>query len=503
MKFLLVLSLTSQLGNIIRMGSPVTAAPVVCNVPVGTSIQSVIDVSAPGTTFTLCAGVHVQQVIAPHTGDTIQGQMIGSTKLATMSGAATLTGWVSDSGRWYVTGQTQAGDVTGSTATYCIEATHPRCNYPEDVYFDGVQKIHEDALADVGAGEWFFDYAADRIYVGDDPTGATVKTSVTPHVFPVTAGNCTSQADNVVFRDMIVEMYAAPTSGAAVNAGCSQQGALGWRVINVEARFNHGAGIGNDTETWTVNSYVHHNCDLGLVGAGSDILIYNNEIAYNNIMAGSSSATCGHDPFWESGGSKWVFTTNLIVSTNFSHHNYGNGLWTDINNLDTGYYSNIVEDNRLSGIMHEVSYDAVIYGNTLRRNGTGQDFPGYVTGACILVAGSPNVIVTGNTCVDNWQGITGLDDDSRGSGLFGAWNLANLNVHTNTITSSTSTSGAGRTGVADADGTDAFSDGNTFENNDYFIGPNTNYFFWQAGDINETAWGALGHDVPDGSVTRL
>ena len=74
--------------------------------------------------------------------------------------------------------------------------------------------------------------------------------------------------------------------------------------------------------------------------------------------------------FWAAGGSKWVHTTNLIVRGNFSHHNDGPGLWTDINNIYSRYENNVVEDHRRGGIFHEISYDAVMRTNTLRRNGT-------------------------------------------------------------------------------------------------------------------------------------
>ena len=160
------------------------------------------------------------------------------------------------------------------------------------------------------------------------------------------------------------------------------------------------------------NNYVHHNCGFGFVGAGVNVVVEGNEIAYNNIMAGSTN-TCGSDSFWGAGGSKWVCTTSLIVRGNFSHHNDGPGLWTDINNIYSLYENNIIEDNVRGGIFHEISYDATIRNNTIRRNGTGKDYPWWTTGAGIEIVSSRNVEVYGNTLVDNWQGITGLEGPSR------------------------------------------------------------------------------------------
>ena len=124
----------------------------------------------------------------------------------------------------------------------------------------------------------------------------------------------------------------------------------------------------------------------------------------------------------------------MVVRGNFSHHNRGPGLWTDINNIHTLYENNTVEDNERGGIFHEISYDATIRNNTSRRNGTGKDFPYWTTGAGIEIVSSRNVEVHGNTLEDNWQGITGLDDH-RGTGNAGPYTLINLNVHDNVVTS--------------------------------------------------------------------
>ena len=376
-----------------------------------------------------------------------------------------LTGWVFDGTRWYVSGQTQGSTPATSAAEAC-RPTHPRCSFAEDLFVDNVMKYHEDVLAEVGPGEWFFDYAADRIYVGDNPAGHVVETSVTPHLFNP------SGADNVTIQDLIVEKYASPTASAAVNLGYSPYGAENWIVTGSEVRWNHGAGIGLDTNTIARNNYVHHNCGFGFVGAGIGVVVESNEIAYNNIMAGSTK-TCGYESFWGAGGSKWVWTTNLIVRGNFSHHNDGPGLWTDINNIYTLYENNIIEDNVRGGIFHEISYDATIRNNTIRRNGTGKDFPWWTTGAGIEIVSSRNVEVYGNTLVDNWQGITGLNDH-RGSGIHGAYVITNMNVHDNTVTSLINEGGGGRTGLVDTVGTDVFlpAANNRFQRNSYTLGTN-------------------------------
>jgi len=461
----------------------------------GQSIQAIVDGHPAGTTFLLKAGVHRMQTITPRTGDTFSGEMNGTTRLTTLSGARLLTGWTADGARWYVSGQTQGGTPQVRAEDAC-RPTHSRCSYAEDLFFDNVMKYHEDVLAEVGPGEWFFDYGADRIYVGDNPAGHSVETSVTPALFNQ------SSADDVTLQNLIIEKYASPTATAAVNLGYSPYGADDWVVTGSEVRWNHGAGIGLDTKTAARGNYVHHNCGFGFVGAGTGVVVESNEIAYNNIAAGSSTTTCGYNAYWGAGGSKWVWTTNLIVRGNFSHHNDGPGLWTDINNIHTVYENNVIEDNTRGGIFHEISYDATIRNNTLRRNGTAKDYAWWTTGAGIEIVSSRNVEVYGNTVVDNWQGITGLNDH-RGSGNFGDYTLTNLNVHDNTITSRVTDAGAGRTGVVETAGTEAFSAAanNRFQRNTYVLGTNAKYFMWNAADHSEFAWQSFGQDAA-GSFQR-
>jgi hypothetical protein len=138
------------------------------------------------------------------------------------------------------------------------------------------------------------------------------------------------------------------------------------------------------------------------------------------------------------------------------------------------------------------------------RNGRTQPFRGWVDGAGILVAGSSDVEVYGNTLIDNWQGITGLEGH-RGSGIYGEWVLKNLNVHDNKVAQTgTSLSGSGRSGIIDTAGTGAFSllSNNRWLQNTYWL-PSTqpNSFIWSGQDVTDRGWVAAGQDV-NGTFNR-
>ena len=253
-------------------------------------------------------------------------------------------------------------------------------------------------------------------------------------------------------------------------------------------RWNHFAGITGAPGSITRRNNIHHNGALGLQGSGENILVANNEIAYNGFA--------GYNPFWGSGGAKWVWTSKLVVRDNTVHHNRGPGLWTDINNIYTLYEGNVVEDNERGGIFHEISYDATITKNIARRNGTGKDWPHWTTGAGIEIISSRNVEVFGNTVEDNWQGITALDDH-RGSGNAGPYTVINLNVHDNTITSRVTDDGAGRTGLVDMKGTGAFQPAanNRFQQNTYSLGSRPLYFLWMGREVDEAEWRRFQQDT--------
>jgi parallel beta-helix repeat protein len=96
--------------------------------------------------------------------------------------------------------------------------------------------------------------------------------------------------------------------------------------------------------------------------------------------------------------------------------------------MNTLYQDNIVTDNEVFGIFHEISFDAVIRNNTCKRNGSAPD---YIWNAQIFISNSSNVDVYGNTVeLDasvGW-GIALFQDD-RGEDLDTTGNY----VHDNTI----------------------------------------------------------------------
>src|SRR5262249_54212047 len=106
---------------------------------------------------------------------------------------------------------------------------YPRCDHPQDLYFDGKPLRAVDKRSKVKPGAFFYDYDHDTVYFADDPAGHTVELSYRPFAF---GGN----AKYVTVQNLIVENYAC----------ADQQGAIGdhadgksWEILDNEVRWNH------------------------------------------------------------------------------------------------------------------------------------------------------------------------------------------------------------------------------------------------------------------------
>lgn len=292
---------------------------------------------------------------------------------------------------------------------------------------------------------------------------------------------------NVTIRGLIIERYDPPVQDGAIKLDGASAG--GWVIEGCEIRLNTTGGIRLGNRARVLRNRIHHNGQIGILGGGDDILIEGNEIAYNNPRA-------RYDMYWEAGGTKFARTRDLVVRSNFVHHNHGPGLWTDIDNVRTLYERNRVEDNAEAGIFHEISYSAVIRENTARRNGTHAVPADGVTGAGILVSVSQHVEVYGNTVEDNRNGVVGIQAGDRGSGAYGAYALRGLDVHDNTISMPRGVSGIATTGSAKLfDRATYTTRDNRFRANSYSLATNSRPFTWLGARRTEREWRALGQDV--------
>lgn len=427
-------------------------------------LAAIVAGAPPGATFVLAEGIHRPDTVVPGDGQTFLGR-----PGAVLSGAVLLESFTFRDGLWVATGQTANPRVHGN-----CESDRPRCGHANELFLDDRVLRHAGSRAAVGPGTWFFDYAADMIYVGDDPSGRRVELSVVPAAFQ-------GAADQVTIRGLTIEKFAVPAQQGAIDSRSNNEdivGGSGWSIRDNVVRWNHGIGIAATTGAIVAGNAVYENGQMGLAAKGAGVTFENNEV-YRNNTAGFSSG-------WEAGGSKFAFTSGLIVRNNHVYENFGPGLWTDIDNIDTLYEGNRVIDNDRMGIFHEISYNAVIRNNEVRGNGF--DFDEWVWGAGIIVSTSPNVEVYGNIVEGNADGIIGVHQDrSDAPASYGPLQLVNLAVYDNLIADN-----GGWTGIGQDVGSNAvFTDfNNRFFENTYR--QDGGHFFWLNDPRSLAEWESFG-----------
>ena len=288
--------------------------------------------------------------------------------------------------------------------------------------------------------------------------------------------------NNVRIQNITIQNYSPPDQVGAVNAGgpTGPENTSGWVIQDCEIRNNATGGIRIGTGTQVIHNFVHNNGQIGIVGVGDNVLVQNNEISYNN--------SAHFDPGWEGGGTKFVETNGLVLRGNYVHNNYGAGLWLDTDNINALIETNRVEYNDREGIFEEISYAAVIRNNSV--TGNGFNAAGWLYGAGIMISSSANAEVYGNTVVNNYNGITAVQQN-RGTGAYGTHTTQNVYVHDNQITMT-----VGRTGIGEDVGNKLVftSTNNRFVNDTYYLGSAVRYFEWDDGQHTESEWQAYGQD---------
>ena len=390
----------AALGHYVRLGSSRTELPPVPSmgvrsavppgavpVAVGESIQAASDRHPPGTAFLIRSGVHRMQQVTPKEGQRFYGE-----PGAVLNGARHLApeSFARDGAHWYVGGQTQEGDARG-----VLDPGYEMNQHPEDLWVGDAwyrQVGSRDALV---PGTWFFDYAADRIYLAEDPsTLPAIETSVTPFAF----GGWS--IGNVVIENLTVMRYATPSQFGAIGGDANNRYTVNWQVRYVTARENHAWGILMGPGMTVTNSLSERNGQGGIAGNGTHGVtgytararLYHSEIRNNNVL--------NYTWIVEGGGTKFSgMLQGMDVVNNEVHGNTGPGIWFDIeNDGNVNIESNLVHHNTVMGIHYELSEHATIKWNTVHSNSTGMDFPS--ASAEIDVSQSSDVQVYENLVYD-------------------------------------------------------------------------------------------------------
>jgi hypothetical protein len=205
----------------------------------------------------------------------------------------------------------------------------------------------------------------------------------------------------------------------------NKDSAPGWKIDHSTLKDNAGAGAMLGSDNKLLYDCLQNNQQYGFNAyspAGpTHLVIDHNEIAGNdtyNWEAHQSGCGC-------TGGGKFWDVNGAVVTNNWVHGNHSVGLWADTNNRSFDIRGNYFQDNYSSGLIYEISYNALIEDNIFSRNGlgAGPTNPGFPTGAIYLSESGSDSRVPGNygttfsvkhnTFINNWGGVILWENSDR------------------------------------------------------------------------------------------
>jgi hypothetical protein len=232
-------------------------------------------------------------------------------------------------------------------------------------------------------------------------------------------------ARDVTIRYLTVQGFAAPSDEGVVN----HDSADGWVIEDATIQDNSGAGLMAGARQQVRASCLRNNGQYGMNaykgnGRITGLVVEGNEIVGNNTGDWERRKPgCGC-----TGGVKFWAVNGADVRGNWVHGNRGTGLWADTNNNDFLIENNVIEANDGAALIYEISYNAIIRNNTIRRNNwvegrkaadKGDSFP-FATlylsesgGEPRIKARTDKIEIYRNLLENNWSGITLWENADR------------------------------------------------------------------------------------------
>lgn len=241
----------------------------------------------------------------------------------------------------------------------------------------------------------------------------------------------TGFASGVTVRHLTIRNFGSGLQNQ--NAGVvNHDSGSDWLVERNTISDNDGAGVMIGSGTVVRSNCLKDNGQYGFSmfkppvegqSAITDIVLDGNEITGNNTddweRLDRGCGCTGGGKFWDVKGAR--------ITRNWVHDNRGTGLWADTNNIDFLFEGNLIEGNDGEGIWYEISYNATIRHNTIRRNAwvSGRRNTGSPGAAIYLsesggdarlpsaVSGAPELRIYGNSFEDNFSGVSIYENANR------------------------------------------------------------------------------------------
>jgi hypothetical protein len=338
------------------------------SIPAGGSIgadEAIVAAAAAGTTFIIGAGVHRQQYISgPKSGDNFICAAFGA---CIYNGSAIMTGWVAAGSYYTLTGVTN-GDYFDSRGGICQSGT--LCGYSSNLYMDQkpLTRISSQSTCSTSTGmttgQYYYNTSTHFLCMYDNPASHVMEMSDSTYPCAICSTGATPKINWVTIKGLTVQMYATEFQFGAIGGQTPGQG---WDVENCIIQLNHATGITLTSGVIRNNLITNNGCDgyelgIGLYEYPVGGVLWGNEISFNNWA--------GYAYGYGAGGGKIQGTVNSDAEYNYSHDNYGPGLWWDQYNVGARVCNNVVINNAYHGIQYEISYGGLICNNVVQNNGT-------------------------------------------------------------------------------------------------------------------------------------
>jgi hypothetical protein len=283
-----------------------------------------------------------------------------------LDGSRVTSGWVPDGDDWRLNGWTAQFD---HSPTYTpgapdgrspgwgfVNSAYPMAAYPDMVFVDGEPLRQVGSRAAVVPGTFYVDDRGDRLYLGTDPTGRTVRASTL-------AVGLTIRGAGSVVRGIGIQRYATPVP----EKGALRSLAADVTIENVVIRDNATQGMyvggqGLGVRNTIRNVTAERNGMLGIESSFSDGLVVHRVRATGNNTERFNQAPV-------SGGMKICSARDLTVTDSVFADNLGTGLWFDESVHGTTIARNDILRNTGHGLSYEISAQALIADNLVVGNG--------------------------------------------------------------------------------------------------------------------------------------
>lgn len=295
-----------------------------------------------------------------------------------LKGSSLVEGWVRDGNAWRHDNWKAQFPPRGYLATVLDKVTDPR--YPmapfgDMVFVDGRALFQVGARQQVGPGTFYVDYAAQKLYLGSDPSGKSVEAATVERAFTLVKNN-TSDASGSRVRGLGFAHYQL------------RVGVYAPKVVVEDCAFVWNATTGLIFGPAASDGLVQGNTFTANGSSGmaaqkaSRLRVERNLISYNNVE--------GFKRTWTAAGIKVIRFEGFVCRDNIVEHNFATGIWMDVNLNKAVVTGNTSRFNSAIGIFFEISSDAIIAFNVAHDNGAG-----------VQISNAHNARIYNNTLVNN------------------------------------------------------------------------------------------------------